>query len=148
MLGIVGASSILGGMALGTGVSYLWLKRSAQSKFAHLELAAKAKAKAMEHEAEMLLKAANIKIKENEIEQESAFQKRVAKVDERNRELILKNKEFSKKEEALQLLENRVLEKENALEKLETQKQKSIDESIEKMQNVASLTREEAKAYI
>ena len=148
MLGIVGASSILGGMALGTGVSYLWLKRSAQSKFAHLELAAKAKAKAMEHEAEMLLKAANIKIKENEIEQESAFQKRVAKVDERNREFILKNKEFSKKEETLQLLENRVLEKENALEKLETQKQKSIDESIEKMQNVASLTREEAKAYI
>ncbi len=148
MLGIVGASSMLGGMALGTGVSYLWLKKSAQSKFAHLELAAKAKAKAMEHEAEMLLKAANIKIKENEIEQESAFQKRVAKVDERNREFILKNKEFSKKEEALQLLENRVLEKEHALEKLETQKQQSIDDSIEKMQNVASLTREEAKAYI
>ena len=148
MLGIVGASSMLGGVTLGAGISYLWLKRSAQSKFAHLELASKAKAKAMEHEAEMLLKAANIKIKENEIEQESAFQKRVAKVDERNREFILKNKEFSKKEETLQLLENRVLEKENALEKLETQKQKSIDESIEKMQNVASLTREEAKAYI
>jgi len=148
MLGIVGASSMLGGVALGAGVSYLWLKRSAQSKFVHLELEAKAKAKAMEYEAEMLLKAANIKIKENEIEQESVFQKRVAKVDERNREFILKNKEFTLKEETLQLLENRVLEKEHALEKLETQKQQSIDESIEKMQNVASLTREEAKAYI
>jgi ribonuclease Y len=148
MLGIVGASSMLGGVALGAGVSYLWLRRSAQSKFVHLELEAKAKAKAMEYEAEMLLKAANIKIKENEIEQESVFQKRVAKVDERNREFILKNKEFTLKEETLQLLENRVLEKEHALEKLETQKQQSIDESIEKMQNVASLTREEAKAYI
>jgi ribonuclease Y len=135
-------------VALGAGVSYLWLRRSAQSKFVHLELEAKAKAKAMEYEAEMLLKAANIKIKENEIEQESVFQKRVAKVDERNREFILKNKEFTLKEETLQLLENRVLEKEQALEKLETQKQQSIDESIEKMQNVASLTREEAKAYI
>jgi len=148
MLGIVGASSMLGGVTLGAGVSYLWLRRSAQRKFVHLELEAKAKAKAMEYEAEMLLKAANIKIKENEIEQESVFQKRVAKVDERNREFILKNKEFTLKEETLQLLENRVLEKEHALEKLETQKQQSIDESIEKMQNVASLTREEAKAYI
>jgi len=148
MLGIVGVSSMLGGVALGTGVSYLWLKRSAQSKFAHLELEAKAKAKAMENEAELLLKAADVKIKENAIEQESTFQKRVAKVDERNRELILKNKEFSAKEEALKLLENRVLEKENTLEKLEIQKQQSIDESVEKMQNIASLTREEAKAYI
>jgi ribonuclease Y len=113
-----------------------------------LELEAKAKAKAMEYEAEMLLKAANIKIKENEIEQESVFQKRLAKVDERNREFILKKKEFTLKEETLQLLENRVLEKEHALEKLETHKQQSIDEAVEKMQNVASLTREEAKAYI
>ena len=148
MLGIVGASSMLGGVALGTGVSYLWLKRSAQSKFAHLELEAKAKAKAMEHEAELLLKDADVKIKENAIEQESIFQKRVAKVDERNRELILKTKEFLTKEEALKLLENRVLEKENALVKLETQKQQSIDEAVEKMQNAASLTREEAKVYI
>ena len=148
MLGIVGASSMIGGAAIGAGVSYLWIKRNAQSKFAHLELEAKAKAKAMEHEAKLHLKDANVKIKENEIEQESAFQKRVAKVDERNRELILKNKEFSDKVEALKLLENSVLEKESALEKLENKKQEAIDNAIEKMQNVAALTREEAKVYI
>jgi len=148
MLGIVGASSMIGGVAVGAGISYLWLQRNAQSKFLHLELEAKAKAKAMENEAKLLLKAANVKIKENEIEQESAFQKRVAKVDERNRELILKNKDYSVKEEALKLLENSVLEKGNALEKLEDKKQKAINEAVEKMQNVASFTREEAKAYI
>jgi uncharacterized iron-regulated membrane protein len=49
MLGIVGASSMLGGVALGAGISYLWLRRSAQSKFVHLELEAKAKEKAMEY---------------------------------------------------------------------------------------------------
>jgi ribonuclease Y len=148
MLGIVGASTMIGGVAIGAGVSYLWLKRNAQSKFAHLELEAKAKAKAMEHEAELLLKAANVKIKENEIAQESEFQKRVAKVEERNRELIRKNKDFSLKEESLKLLENSVLEKENALEKLEAKKQEAINAAVEKMQSVASLTREEAKAYI
>lgn len=148
MLGIVGASSLIGGIAIGVGVSYLWLKRSAEGKFAHLELEAKAKAKAMGNEAELLLKAANVKIKENAIEQESDFQRRVAKVDERNRELILKNKEFSAKEEALQLLKNKVSEKEHTLEKLEVKKQESIDETVEKMQSVASFTKEEAKAYI
>ena len=148
MLGIVEASSMMGGVAIGAGVSYLWLKWNAQSKFAHLELEAKAKAKAMEHEAELLLKAANVKLKENEIAQESEFQKRVAKVEERNRELIRKNKDFSLKEESLKLLENSVLEKENALEKLEDKKQEAINAAVEKMQSVASLTREEAKAYI
>jgi ribonuclease Y len=148
MLGIVGASSMMGGVAIGAGVSYLWLKRNVQSKFAHLELEAKAKAKAMEHEAELLLKAANVKLKENEIAQESEFQKRVAKVEERNRELIRKNKDFSLKEESLKLLEKSILEKENALEKLEAKKQEAINVAVEKMQSVASLTREEAKAYI
>ena len=148
MLGIVGASSMIGGIAIGTGVSYLWLKQSAQSKFSHLELEAKAKAKAMENEAKLLLKAADVKIKENAIEQESLLQKRIAKVDERNRELIRKTKELSVKEEALKLFEHRAVEKENTLDKLETQKQQTINETILKMQNVASFTREEAKIYI
>jgi len=148
MLGIVGASSVVGGVILGAGISYLWLKRSAQGKFTHLELEAKAKAKAMENEAKLLLKAAEIKIKENAIEQESAFQKRLHKVDERNRELIIKNKEFTVKEEVLKLLEKSIVEKENTLEKLEDKKQEAINAAVEKMQNVASLTREEAKAYI
>jgi len=148
MLGIVGTSSMLGGVAIGSAISYVWLKRSAKGKFVHLELEAKAKAKAMQNEAELLLKAANIKIKENEIQQESDFQKRVAKVEERNRELILKTKEFFQKEEALKLLENKVLEKENTLVLLEDRKQKTIDDVVYMMENVASLTREEAKAFI
>jgi len=148
MLGIVGASSMIGGVIIGVGISYLWLKRSAQSKFSHLELEAKAKAKAMENEAKLLLKAADVKIKENAIAQESEYQKRVSKVEERNRALIIKTKEFSSKEEALKLLENRALEKESTLEKLEDKKQEAIKNTIEKMQNVASFTKEEAKVYI
>jgi len=146
MLGII--TSGVSGVVVGVGLSYFWLRKSALSNFKHIELEAKAKAKAMENEAELLLKEANVKLKENEIEQESVFQKRVAKVDERNRDLVIQKKAFSQKEEALKLLENRVLEKEETLEELENKKQKSITDAVDKMQNVASLTKEEAKAYI
>jgi len=147
MLGIIGVSS-LAGMAIGTGVCYLWLKKSTEHRFSYLESEAKAKAKAIEKETELLLKSAHVKIKENELEQEREFQKRVAKVDERNRTLILKTKELTSREESLKLLEKRVLEKEAQLEKLEQRKQEEIADTVDKMQHIASLTKEEAKAYI
>ncbi len=136
------------GVATGAGICYLWTKNTAKNRFAHIELEVKAKAKAIENEAELLLKSANVKIKENEIAQEQAFQKRVAKVDERNRELILQTKELSAKEDALVLLEKSVLEKEEHLLELEEKKKNAISDAVEKMQNAASLTKEEAKAYI
>ena len=147
MLGIIGVSSIAG-MAIGTGVCYLWLKKSTKHKFSYLESEAKAKAKAIEKETELLLKSAHVKIKENELEQEREFQKRVGKVDERNRTLILKTKELAAKEESLKLLEKRVLEKEIQLDKLEKRKREEIANTVDKMQHIASLTKEEAKAYI
>ncbi len=147
MLGIIGVSGIAGA-AIGTGVCYLWLKKSTKNKFSYIESEAKAKAKAIEKETELLLKSAHVKIKENELEQEREFQKRVSKVDERNRTLILKTKELTSKEESLKLLEKRVLEKEKQLEKLEQRKQEEIANTVDKMQHIASLTKEEAKAYI
>jgi len=147
MLGIIGISGVAGA-AVGTGVCYLWMKNSAKNRFSHIELEVKAKAKAIENEAELLLQSTSVKIKEKALEQESEFQQRVAKVDERNRALILQSKEFASQEEELKLLEQRVLDKETQLEKLENQKQEEIDTAIELMQNAASLTKEEAKAYI
>ena len=147
MLGIIGVSS-LAGTAVGAGVCYLWLKNSTQNRFVHIELEVKAKAKAIENEAELLLQEAHVKIKAKELEQEAEFQKRIAKVEERNRSLILETKELSKEEEKLALLQHKVLDKEANLEKLEVQKQEEIDQAVQKMQSVASLTKEEAKAYI
>jgi len=114
----------------------------------HYELEAKAKAKAIENEIEISLKEANVKIKEREIEQTSTFQKRLTQVDERERSLMLQTKEYNTKEEKLKVLEQIALDKEVQLEKLEIQKQHEIDNTIEKMQSVASFTKEEAKAYI
>jgi len=147
MLGIVGVSGLTGAV-IGSGICYLWLKQSRQREFAHLELEAKAKAKAMANEAELLLQEAQVKIKRNELEQESEFQKRVAEVEERNRTLILQTKELQKEEKKVAVLEKQLLQKEANLERLETQKREEINKTILTMQNVASLTKEEAKNYI
>ncbi|HFD13697.1 MAG TPA: ribonuclease Y [Epsilonproteobacteria bacterium] len=147
MLGIVGISAFVGG-TVGALITFVWIKKSATNRFAHLELEAKAKAKAMGNEAALLLKAAQIKIKENAVEQEATFQARVAQVDERNRVLILQTKECNAEEKRLHLLEENILEKEQSLNRLETARKTAISEAVDAMQNVASYTREEAKAYI
>jgi ribonuclease Y len=136
------------GVAIGFLACYAWLKSSQKNRFSHLEYEAKAKAKAMENEAELLLKEANVKIKEQEIALEAEFQKRVAKVDARNRELILKTKEFETKEEQLTHFEQNLQHKEQRLEELEEVKQNHIANLVDKMQNIASFTKEEAKAYV
>ena len=146
MIGII--VSGIAGVVTGAGMAYIWTKSAAKNSFAHIELEVKAKAKAIENEAELLLKEAQVKIKENEIEQEHVFQQRVAKVDERNRDLILQTKALSAEEETLKRLEESVAEKEAQLEALTIKKQEQIDHAVDKMQNVASLTKEEAKAYI
>jgi ribonuclease Y len=147
MIGTISASA-LAGTAIGAGICYVWAQKSAQKKFAHLELEAKAKAKAISNEAELLLQEAQVKIKAKELEQEGEFQKRMAQIEERNRSLILQKKELEKEEEKIQFLQHKLRDKEAGLDKLEVQKQQEIAAAIEKMQSAASLTKEEAKAYI
>jgi len=147
MIEIVGASAVAGA-TIGSGICYLWLKNRSQREFSHLELEAKAKAKAIASEAELLLQEAHVKAKTKEIEQESTFQKRVTQVEERKRALILQKKELEKEEKRCSLLENRLLQKEESLVKLEVQKQEEINQVLEQMQSLASLTKEEAKNYV
>ncbi len=147
MLVIIGVSG-LAGTAVGTGICYLWLKNSIQKKFSYIELEEKAKAKAIANEAELLLQESKVKIKERQLEQDREFQKRLTKIEERNRALILQTKELSAQKEKLHLWESKIRAQEAKLEKIETQKREQINLAIEKMQSVASLTAEEAKAYI
>ncbi len=148
MIGTIASVSGIAGAAVGAGACYLWLKNSTQKKFAHFEIEAKAKAKAIANEAELLLQEAQMKIKAKELEYEAEFQKRMAQVEERNRALILEQKALKREAEELSLYRHRVLEKESVLEALEKKKQKQIAEAVDKLQHAASLTREEAKAYI
>lgn len=147
MLGIISISGIAGAL-LGAAVSYLLLRKSLKREFAHLELEAKAKAKAIENEAEMLLQESKVKLKEKELEQEGKLQKRAVKLEERQRSMILQSKDIAKEKEKLASVQNRLMEKEKKLEALKQEKKAQIREVIKQMQSVASYTQAEAKAYI
>jgi len=147
VLALVGSSVIAGGV-VGAGACYLWLKSRGRNEFLHFELEAKAKAKAIESEAELLLQEAKVKIKQQEIELESKFQQKLSKLDDKSRETIIKNKEIESQKISLERYEANLKEKESLLEKLEQKKEKAIDEILTKMQNIASMTQEEAKEYI
>ena len=134
--------------AVGSGVTYVWLKSSNSKKFAYMELEAQARAQAIEHESERLLQDATVRIKENELSQEKTFQNRLQEVEKRNRTLILESKELKKEQEKLQQLQYRTVEKNKTLEKLEEKRKFQIDEAIQKMQSIASMTEEEARVEI
>ncbi len=137
--------AILFGVIIGVGTYYLWF---AQSRFSHLELEAKAKAKVITSEVELLLQESKSKIKTRELTHEAELQKRIIQAEDYNRFLISKRKELLKEEEKYAKLQDQILSKEENLSKLEAKKQEQISLALEKMQTVASFTLEEAKAYI
>ena len=146
MLIEAGAGLLL--VAVGSGATYLWLRNSSAKKFAYMELEAKAKAKAIEHESERMLQDAKVKIKEDELALEKSFQKRIQEVEKRNRDLIAESRELEKEREKLQDLQYQAKEKNKTLEKIEEKKNQIIDETIRKLESVASMTEEEAKAEL
>ena len=147
MTGVITLSAAAGAV-IGAGICYVWLVNSQKKKFSHYELEAKAKAKAISNEAELLLQETEVKLKAKALEQEAEFQQRVAEVDERNRALILQRKELEREQEKLRAQYQELQEKEKQLKILESKKQVQIKEAVDKLQNIAALTPEEAKAYI
>jgi ribonuclease Y len=147
MLEAVSISAVAGTL-IGAGACYVWFKNKSKSEFLHYELEAKAKAKAIESEAELLLQEANVKIKQKEIDLESDFHKKLSKLEDKERDLLLKNKELESKLNQIQKYEESLQTKEKKLDELENKKQQLIDETISRMQNIASMTKEEAKDYI
>ena len=136
------------GVVFGAFMTFLWSKNVAKNKFSYLEHEAKAKAIAIENEAELFLKQSQVTIKEKEIELDARYIRRVAEVDARERALIVQQKEVLVEEEKYHLLEQNIKHKEKQLEKLEIERKFQIQEAITIMENSASLTKEEAKAYI
>jgi len=148
MLGLSIVASGVTGVVLGTGISYLWSKKGLESKFVYLELAAKAKAKAIEAEAKQLLLANKAKIKERSLEQEVLYHEQIEKLEERNKALIVERKSLQKREEDFHLAEQRLENEAQRLDKFEDSIQTEIAKAITVMEERASYTKEEAKAYI
>lgn len=130
MLETAGAGLLLA--AVSSGATYLWLRNNSSKKFAYMELEARAKAKAIEHESERMLQEAKVKIKEDELALEKSFQSRIQEVEKRNRNLIAESRELKKEREKLHQLQYQAAEKNKILEKLEERKRAQIDEAIRK----------------
>jgi len=140
--------SAAAGVVIGIGIGYVGFAKFSRKKFAHYEAEAKAKAKAISNEAELILQETEVKLRSKALEQEAEFQKRLAEVEERKRALILQRKELEREQEKLGVAYRKLEEKEVHLTHLEAKKEAQINEAVEKLQNIAALTREEARSYI
>lgn len=140
---IVGLSEIAG-VVVGVGVSYVWFRSRKKNRFLEVQ----AKAKAIESEALLRQKEAEIALKEERMSQERMFEKRNFELDERETALEQKERLLYKEEERYNRQEKAIAQKEHFLEKLELHKQGEINKTIQTLEGVASLSKEEAKAYI
>ena len=140
---IVGLSEIAG-VAIGVSVSYVWFKSRKKHRF----LEVLAKAKAIESEALLHQKEAEVSLKEKSIFQERLYEKRVSELDDKESLLGKKEHLLYREEEQYTREKKRIEEKEIFLEKLERHKQDEINRTIHMLENVAGLSKEEAKQYI
>ena len=138
----------LGALLLGLGLGFAIARMGAKKKFAYLELEAKAKAKAIENEADRLLQDAKVEVKSQEIALEKEYAQRYEELQKREREMIRKGRESDAEKEKAQQLRNQLEERRTHLEELEAQKSATIEEAISKMENLASMTEQEARDYI
>ncbi len=132
----------------GVGVTYLFMKSANKKQFHHLESEAKAKASAIEYEAEHLLYEAEVKIKEQEVTLDRKFQDKEIELIKQQTELDLERKSLRKKEKELFKIRKNLEKKEKVLESLEEQKRSEIEKTIRLLEKSASMTKEEAKKYL
>ncbi len=130
------------------GVGYAIAKIGSKKQFVYLEREAQAKAKTIEQEASLLLEKAKVEIREQELEQKKELDAAAGELEQRNRDLILKTREAEREKEKALQQQNQLSQREKNLEFLETRKQQEIERAIEKLEDAASLTQTEAKAYI
>jgi len=135
-------------MLLGVGMTYLFMRNENNKQFKHLETEAKAKASAIEYEAEHVLHEAQVKIKEEEVLLDKKFQDKILDVTKQTTELDLERKALRKKEKDLFKSKKNIEKKENRLEVLEEQKKIEIDSLISLLSKGAGLTKEEAKKHL
>jgi ribonuclease Y len=133
---------------LAVGTTYLLMRNANKRQFKHLESEAKAKASAIEYEAEHLLHEAQVQIKEDEVLLDKKFQDKTLEVTKEKTELELERKSLRKKEKELFKIKKNLERKEDILLKLEDEKQKEIASVVLLLEESASMTKDEAKAHL
>jgi len=133
---------------LGVGMTYIFMKSEHKKQFRHLEAEAKAKASAIEYEAEHILHEAKLQIKEEEVLLDKKFQDKTLEVTKQMKELDLERKALRQKEKEFFKTKKNLEKKEKYLSLLEEEKRKEIASLIELLSKSASMTPDEAKRYL
>ncbi len=135
-------------MMLGIAITYVIMGRIHKKEFTYLESEAKAKAKAIEYEAEHLLDEAKVKIQKDEMLLEKKFQDKELALVKQETELSLELKSLEKKEKNIVKSKANILKQERVLDALEKEKKEAIAQSISTLEKSAGMTKEEAKRYL
>lgn len=144
---------------IGIGVGYLVAKKINEAKYEIFTEQAKAKAKAIEYEAELILKDAKNSVLNAEFEARKKYEDKSQKVQ---KEYNHKLDELCKKEQKLLSLEEKIKEDKEALEKdkkniqelydnglkIKTIYEKKLDSFTAVLENCSGLTKEEAQNII
>jgi len=133
---------------LGVGTTYLLMRNANKKQFQHLESEAKAKASAIEYEAEHLLHEAQVQIKEEEVLLDKKLQDKTLEITKQRTELDLELKSLRKKEKELFKIKKKLERKEENLSRLEDKKQIEISSVISLLEESASMTKDEAKKHL
>jgi ribonuclease Y len=133
---------------LGVAITYFIMGNAHKKQFKHLASEAKAKASAIEYEAEHLLHEANVKIQQDEVSLEKKFQDKELAVVKQTTELELELKSLSKKENEILRVRENLEKQEHVLISLESEKKEEIAKSIALLEKSAGLTRDEAKKHL
>jgi len=133
---------------LGAGVSYILIRNENKKNIDVFVLEGKAKATAIEFEANKLLENAKLKIQGDELKLEKKFQQKLNQLDKRMQDIANRKEALESKELYVQNQKRKLINKEDKLDKLILQEKDEIDNIISKMESVASLTKTEARDYI
>jgi ribonuclease Y len=140
---VAGVSFIIGAL-----VVYIAMKISLSKKSRMVEIEAKARASAIEQEARNILNQARIERKTKELEQEKRFAERLGEIEKRHRGVIVRERELAQEEERIRQQLNQIETKRKNLDALEKKRREIIDENIQKIESLASMTRNEARELL
>ena len=138
----------IGGAGIATAGWWLWFRARRETWVRQALQDTQAKAKAIEHEAELRLQETQVEIERRKLEIEKAYRDKLNEAENKYREALLKQRELESEKERLAKQREQLEAMECKLEELEKQKNAKIDEAIAKASSVASMTPSEAKAYV
>jgi len=133
---------------MGVGITYVFMRNENNKQFKHLESEAKAKASAIENEAEHLLNEAQVQIKAEEVTLDKKFHDKVIELTKQKTELDLELKSLRTKEKELFKVKKKLERKVEKLADMEVEKQYEIESTIKILENSAAMTQEEAKTHL